>query len=97
MGWSQLMMLMDRKIDEVPERSGVYALEILDEVLYLGQSDNLRRSLREHSNSSDPCIKRVSLFRYYETPSPDSTYEILLENFKSSHNGKLPPCNELSS
>ena len=97
MSWSDFLGLYDDRINNVPERSGVYELHTVTELLYIGQSDNLRRRLQEHKNSNDSCIKRAALFRYYETTSPNSTEERLLQNYKTNHNGKLPSCNELST
>lgn len=96
MSWSDWKSLTDDRINQVPEKSGVYELHTANELLYIGQSDNLKRRLQEHRNSSDPCIKRATLFRYFETTTPKTTEENLLVNYKNSNTGRLPPCNEQS-
>lgn len=97
MQWSGWLSLLDDQINQIPERSGVYELHTVSELLYIGQSDNLRRRLKEHKNTADPCIKKATIFHYAETTAPNTVEENLLKDYKISHGGKLPPCNEMST
>ncbi len=96
MAWSDWLAFVPDEIKKVPDRKGVYQLGTLDEVLYIGQSENLRRRLSEHFDSTDSCVKKTTIFRYYETPYPRSEEEELLKQYKSVH-GRLPKCNEQST
>lgn len=93
MSWSDWKAFASDRIKRVPEESGVYRLDNRSETLYIGKTDNLNRRLMEHLNSDDLCIKKVTVFTYMVTESPEQTEKALLEEYTKSH-GKLPECNE---
>ena len=96
MGWSDWHPMNQQGINSVPENSGVYQLNSDNGTLYHGQTNNLKRRLGEHLNSSDSCIKKATQFVYQTTNDPEGLEEKILKNYKDKH-GKLPPCNEQSS
>ena len=93
MSWSDWKAFSSDRIKVVPEESGVYQLDNRTETLYIGKTDNLNRRLMEHLNSDDSCIKKVTVFKYMVTKSPEQTEKALLEDYEKSHR-KLPECNE---
>jgi len=80
-------------IEKIPEIKGVYELAASDIVLYIGQSDNLRRRLLEHLNSLDKCIQRATQFCYQQNQDSEKLEQTLLQNYKQKYGG-LPTCNE---
>lgn len=76
--WSQRFKYTEEAIlANTPESGGIYRLLYYSEdkyyVFYIGQSDNLRKRLIEHLNTSEPneCIKKYingysCYFRYLE-------------------------------
>ena len=79
----------------IPEKRGVYQLNSDSGTLYHGQSNNLRRRLLEHLNSTDSCIQKATKFCYQETDDPEGLETRILKNFRDKYS-KLPPCNEQS-
>ncbi len=81
-------------VSSVPESEGVYELfDTGKNLIYIGRSDNLRRRLTEHLNTSDACIKSASYFTYEVTSRSISREQELLAEYKRIH-GKYPPCND---
>ena len=95
MGWSDWYSVNEAAINRIPEKRGVYQLNSDSGTLYHGQSNNLRRRLLEHLNSTDSCIQKVTKFCYQETDDPEGLETRILKNFRDKY-GKLPPCNEQS-
>ena len=96
MAWSDWHAFIPDDIKKVPDRKGVYQLGSVKEVLYIGLSENLRQRLNEHYDSIDSCIKKTTIFRYYETSNPHFEEQEQLKQYKSVH-GRLPNCNEQST
>lgn len=96
MAWSSWFPMSRDAIQTIPEKGGVYELATVDTILYIGQSDNLRRRLLEHLASSDSCILRAKQFCYQESQNPEGFEEQVLSHYKNQY-GKLPSCNELVS
>ena len=93
MSWSDWKAFLESQITLVPEESGVYRLENVNDTLYIGRTDNLRRRLLEHLNSNDSCIKQATVFKYLVTTSPEMTEDALLKDYMRTHVGELPRCN----
>lgn len=97
--WSRLT---SENVAEVPEVSGVYELgNRLRNVIYIGRAgggNTLRGRLRQHCSPSEPkwCIRtKAYYFRYEETRAHISRERELLDEYRSSHGGRLPECNQL--
>lgn len=81
-------------VSSVPESEGAYQLfDAGRSLIYIGRSDNLRRRLNEHLNSSDTRIRSASYFTYEVTSLSISREQQLLEEYQRSH-GRLPRCND---
>ncbi len=61
-------------------------------ILFIGNSNNLRKSLFE--SLSNTCLNKATRFSYAMTQSSDKIKEIVLNEYISKHNGKLPLCME---
>ena len=81
-------------VSSVPQSEGVYQLfDSGKNPIYIGRSDDLRRRLTEHLNTSDTCIKSASYFTYEVSSRSISREQELLEEYKRNH-GRLPRCND---
>ena len=83
--------------EDAPEASGVYELGNSNgTVVYIGSSGNLRERINQHANADGrSCIgKNASRFRYERTSSYISRERELFTEYKDSHGGEIPPCNE---
>ena len=78
----------------VPQASGVYALGINDNIIYIGSSVNLHDRLTSHYHTDDPCIARARQFAI----EPCSNYREIerqrLRKYLSEHR-RLPDCNDV--
>lgn len=97
MSWSTWFPMNQQSLNSVPQRGGVYQLNAGGETLYVGQSDDLRRRLGEHLNSSDSCIRRATQFCYQESNDPEGLESRILKSFSDKNGGRLPPCNNQAS
>ena len=83
--------------EDAPEAAGVYELGNSNgAVVYIGRSGNLRQRLNQHANADGrSCLgKNASRFRYDSTSSYISRERELFTEYKDSHGGDIPPCNE---
>jgi len=81
-------------VNSVPEREGVYQLfDSSRSLIYIGRSDNIRRRLSEHLNTSDTCIKSTAYFTYEVTARSVQREQELIEEYRRLH-GRYPRCND---
>ncbi|MFB5600269.1 MAG: hypothetical protein ACE5SW_08600 [Nitrososphaeraceae archaeon] len=89
--WSSWLDFNEDSITNVPESEGVYKMHASMKILYIGNSDNIRKSLLE--SLADSCInKTTTRFSYAITKSSDKIKEFLLNEYRNKHDGKLPLC-----
>jgi len=87
------------EVNLVPEKAGVYELGDKDKaVVYIGRAGggNLRQRIGQHINDpANACIRsRAVYFRYEVTTADVSRERELIEEYKRTHLGQLPPCNK---
>ncbi len=92
LSWSSWLNFDKESITEIPEAEGVYKLHASMKILFIGNSNNLRKSLFE--SLSNACINKATRFSYALTQSSDRIKEIVLNEYILKHNGKLPLCME---
>lgn len=89
--WSSWLDFNEDSIMNIPESEGVYKMHASMKILYIGNSDNIRKSLLE--SLSDSCINTTTTrFSYAITKSSDKIKEFLLNEYRNKHDGKLPLC-----
>jgi predicted GIY-YIG superfamily endonuclease len=85
--------------NSAPEAEGVYELgNSNNAVVYIGRANNLRRRLLEHNGASrTTCIGRnANRYRREVTAASVTRERELIQEYKQSHGGRLPTCNEVS-
>ena len=92
LNWSSWLNFDKETINDTPESEGVYKMHASMKILFIGSSFNLRKSLLESLSNS--CLNKATRFTYAVTPSADKIKVILLNEYRSKHNGKLPICME---
>jgi hypothetical protein len=90
LNWSSWLNFDKEAIMKIPESEGVYKMHASMKILFIGSSSNLRKSLLESLLNS--CLNKATRFSYALTISSDKIKVILLNEFSSKHNGKLPLC-----
>jgi GIY-YIG catalytic domain-containing protein len=90
--------LTEENVNRVSRVWGTYELgNRLRNIIYIGRSDNLRRRLMEHLNSSDECIQKAFYFRFDDGCSGERqccyAERRELITYRDEH-GRLPECND---
>ena len=88
--WSSWLNFDKQTITEIPESEGVYKMHASMKILFIGSSYNLRKSLSE--SLSDSCLNKATRFSYAITQSSDKIQELLLNEYRMKHSGRLPFC-----
>jgi hypothetical protein len=88
--WSQWLDFDKAAVEAVPEAAGVCVMHASMKVLFIGGSQNIKKTLAERL--SDECTGKAKRFRYMLTQSPDSVKEQMLKEYAEKHGGKMPLC-----
>ena len=88
--WSSWLNFDKATITEIPESEGIYKMHASMKILFIGSSNNLRKSLLE--SLSDSCLNKATRFSYTITQSSDKIQELLLNEYRMKHSGQLPLC-----
>lgn len=88
--WSDWLDYNQEQIAKTPESPGIYMMHAAMKILYIGNTDNLKKSITE--SSSESCVCDAKRFRYFLTQSHSDIKEKLLEEYKKKHDGKMPLC-----
>ena len=87
-----------KDVENIPDAHGIYEFgDAHRDTIYIGAADRegLRTYLLRHrTERPDPCIASSAYyFRYEETEQAVAWCDRILEAFRASHNGRVPPCN----
>lgn len=88
--WSDWLDYSQEQIAKTPESPGVYMMHAAMKILYIGNTDNLKKSVTESLSAN--CTCDAKRFRYFSTQSHNEIKEKLLEDYKKKHDGKMPLC-----
>ena len=88
--WSDWLDFSQEQIANAPESPGVYMMHAAMKILYIGGTDNLRKSITE--SQSAVCTCDAKRFRYFATQSHGQVRERILDEYKKKHDGKMPLC-----
>ena len=95
LNWSDWLDFNKDTIDNIPEDEGVYKMHASMKILHIGSSYNLKQSLLESLSNS--CISnKPTRFSFVTTQSSEKIKEVLLNEYRNKHDGKLPICMESS-
>ena len=75
-----------KSVKNLPKSSGVYVLSCDDEVLYVGESTNLRKRWASHDYSSFIGLRGVSLY-YMECSDHKEVEKCFIKSLRPSFNG----------
>lgn len=88
--WSDWLDFSKEQAEKAPESPGVYMMHAAMKILYIGDTDNLRKSITESLSSG--CTCDAKRFRYFATQAHGAIREGLLEEYRKKHDGKMPLC-----
>ncbi|MFY9301110.1 MAG: hypothetical protein WAO91_07970 [Candidatus Nitrosotenuis sp.] len=92
LNWSDWLDFNASQVANVPELPGVFMMHASMKILYIGNSDNLKKSVNESLGSS--CVCDAKRFRYSVVDDHDKIKEQLLAEYREKHDGKMPKCME---
>jgi hypothetical protein len=85
--------LIPEQIINAPDFAGVYELAgILQDLLYIGHTESLARTIAEINDKKEREFPTVSFFRFHATQEHEKEYNELIEEYRQKHNA-LPPLN----
>ena len=88
--WSDWVDYNQDTLSKTPETSGVYMMHGNMEILFIGGSKNIKKSIEE--TTSKKCSSRASRFRYKIEDDYEKISKKLISDFKKRHEGKYPEC-----
>lgn len=88
--WSDWLDFSQEQVEKTPESPGVYMMHAAMKILYIGDTDNLKKSIMESLSAN--CVCDAKRFRYFATPSHDEIKQRVLDEYKKKHDGKMPLC-----
>ncbi|MBM2852405.1 MAG: hypothetical protein HW420_952 [Candidatus Nitrosotenuis sp.] len=88
--WSDWLDFNQEHTEKVPVSPGVYMMHAAMKILYIGNTDNLKKSITESLSAN--CICDAKRFRYFSTISHNEIKEKILDEYRKKHDGKMPKC-----
>ena len=87
--WSEWLDLNQDMISQVPESSGVFMMHAAMKILYIGGSENIRKTIE---GISEKGISNAIRFRYQKEKDFEKIKNELIADYKKRHEGKAPEC-----
>jgi hypothetical protein len=85
--------LIREQVHNAPDYAGVYeCADILQDLVYIGQTDSLARTMELMLDRKDPDFFVVNFFRFQTAQDPDPVYKKLIEDYQQRNN-RLPIIN----
>ena len=88
--WSDWLDFNQEHAKKIPESPGVYMMHAAMKILYIGNTDNLKKSIIESLSAN--CVCDAKRFRYFSTTSHNEIKEKILDEYRKKHDGKMPKC-----
>ncbi len=87
--WSEWTDFNQDMISKTPEASGVFMMHAGMKILYIGGSENMRKSIEV---ISEKCVLNATRFRYSQEQDFGKRRNELIADYKKRHEGKAPEC-----
>jgi hypothetical protein len=89
--------LIPEQVRNAPDYQGVFeCADILQDLVYIGQTESLARTLELMLDRKDPDFNIAAFFRFQTTRDPVGAYKTLIEEYQKKYNC-LPPINQKKS
>jgi len=87
--WSDWFDFNQEMFSKVPEAPGVYMMHSAMRILFIGGSENMKKSIE---NTSEKCVSSATRFRYKKEGDFEKRKNELIIDFKKRHEGHPPAC-----
>lgn len=87
--WSEWADFNQDEVSKTPETPGVFMMHAGMRILYIGGSENMRKSIE---SISEKCVLDATRFRYSEEQDFEERKNELISGYKKRHEGKTPEC-----
>lgn len=88
--WSDWLDFNQEYFKDIPEFAGVFIMHHAMKILFIGGSENIKKSIIELSTND--CIAKAARFKYKKEENFEKITVELIEDFKKRHEGNLPGC-----
>ncbi|WP_297592580.1 hypothetical protein [Nitrosopumilus sp.] len=88
--WSNWLDFNQEYFKDIPESAGVFMMHQAMKILFIGGSENIKKTIIELSTND--CIRKATRFKYRNEENFEKTRLELIGDFKKRHEGNLPDC-----
>jgi len=88
--WSDWLDFSQETFEKIPELPGVFMMHAAMKVLFIGGSNNMKKSIGEIA--PEECVSKATRVRYRKEESFEKVKHELILDFKKRHEGRLPSC-----
>lgn len=88
--WSDWLDNTEEVLFEIPEKPGVYMMHAAMKILFIGGSQNMKKSITEALEKK--CVSKATRIRFREEVNFDEIKNELIVDYKKRHEGNIPQC-----
>ena len=77
-------------LSKIPEKPGVYMMHASMKILFIGGSQNMKKSIIEALEKK--CVTKATRIRFREENDFDEIKNKLIVEYKKRHEGNIPQC-----
>jgi hypothetical protein len=88
--WSEWLDNNQESISKIPEKPGVYMMHESIKILFIGGSQNMKKSIIEALEKK--CVSNSTRIRFREERDFDEIKNELITDYKKRHEGNIPQC-----
>jgi len=88
--WSDWQDNTQEVLLEIPEKPGVYMMHVTMKILFIGGSQNMKKSIIKSLEKK--CISQATRIRFREEMNFDEMKDELIADYKKRHEGNIPHC-----
>ena len=88
--WSEWLDNNQEIIADIPEKPGVYMMHAVMKILFIGGSQNMKKSIIETLEKK--CVSNATRIRFREEMNFDKIKNELISDYKKRHEGNFPQC-----
>ena len=88
--WSDWLDFNQETFEKIPKLPGVFMMHAAMKILFIGGSENMKKSIEEASLEKG--ISKATRVRYRKEKFFENVKHELISDFKKRHEGQMPSC-----